>query len=140
MFFLVWCSFLLKWYFQCSLSPSDPNISETSYNAPSIPMCEYWFQWFKDDNFDLHNKEDLSQPKKFADTEVEALLDAYQCQMLNSHLKTFKVYGSHLKARKLGTICETKTSKDIFAHVNCCFNSKQGKFFCTVSSLGMQNG
>lgn len=43
-------------------------------NAPSQKTCERWFNRFKNGNFNLEDAEHPGQPKKFEDTDLEALL------------------------------------------------------------------
>ena len=43
-------------------------------------MCRKWFQRFKSGDFDLNDKERGKPPKKFEDTELQALLDADDAQ------------------------------------------------------------
>jgi len=45
---------------------ADPS-KTYSESAPSVKTCEYWFRRFKNDNFDLKDKECSSQLKKFED-------------------------------------------------------------------------
>lgn len=44
-------------------------------NAPSERTCRYWFSRFSEGNFDLSDQERENRPKKFEDTELQALLD-----------------------------------------------------------------
>ena len=43
--------------------------------VPSERSCRHWFQRFNNGDFDLKDKERPGQPKKFEDTELQALLD-----------------------------------------------------------------
>uniref|UniRef100_G1Q736 Mos1 transposase HTH domain-containing protein n=1 Tax=Myotis lucifugus TaxID=59463 RepID=G1Q736_MYOLU len=52
-------------------------------HAPSQDTCERWFKLFKSDDFDVKNKECPSQPKKFEDQQLQALLDEDVCQTQN---------------------------------------------------------
>lgn len=100
---------------------------------------EHLFRWFKDGDFVLNVKESLVQANKFKDAELDALLDADQCQMINDHLEKFEIHGSCSKAKKFSTIrIETKRHwKAFFAHANCC---KKEICFFMVSSLEMPKG
>jgi [histone H3]-lysine36 N-dimethyltransferase SETMAR len=44
-------------------------------HALSEAACKRWFQRFRDNDFDVRNKERGKPPKKFEDTELEAILD-----------------------------------------------------------------
>ena len=44
-------------------------------NVPTRDACVRWFRGFKNFDFDLKDKERLGQPKKFEDSELQALLD-----------------------------------------------------------------
>lgn len=44
-------------------------------NVPTQDACVRWFRRFKSGDFDLKDKERPGQPKKFEDTELQALLD-----------------------------------------------------------------
>jgi len=44
-------------------------------HAISEATCKRWFQWFRDNDFDVLNEERGRPPKKFEDTELEAILD-----------------------------------------------------------------
>ncbi|GJQ84722.1 hypothetical protein Trydic_g21127 [Trypoxylus dichotomus] len=46
-------------------------------HAPSKPICKYWFQRFKGDNFDVNDKERFPQNE-----ELEELFDIDPCQPL----------------------------------------------------------
>jgi len=63
-------------------------ISEVySKSGPSVKICEYWFRRFKNGNFDLKGKERSGQPKKFEDTELQAVLDENSAWMLQELTK-----------------------------------------------------
>ena len=44
--------------------------------------CQKWFQQFKSDDYDVNDKQRSGQPKKFEDTELQALLDENSAQIL----------------------------------------------------------
>ena len=46
----------------------------------SKSTCHEWFQRFKNNDFEVNYKERPGQPKKFKDTELQALLDEDPCQ------------------------------------------------------------
>lgn len=49
-------------------------------HAPSNTTCKEWFRRFKDNDFDVCDKERPGQSKKFEDPELQALLDEDPCQ------------------------------------------------------------
>jgi len=50
--------------------------------APSERICQEWFPRFKNDDYDVNNKQRSGQPKKFEGTELQALLDENSTQTL----------------------------------------------------------
>ena len=50
--------------------------------ALSERICREWFQKFKNDEFDIENKESSERPKVYEDAELEGLLnqDSFQTQ------------------------------------------------------------
>lgn len=50
--------------------------------APSERTCQEWFQQFKSGDYDVNDKQRSGQPKKFEDTELQALLDENLAQTL----------------------------------------------------------
>lgn len=50
--------------------------------APSERTCQEWFQRFKSGDYDVNDKQRSGQPKKFEDTELQALLDENSAQTL----------------------------------------------------------
>lgn len=49
-------------------------------HALSKTTCRDWFRRFKRGNFDVKDEERPGRPKKFEDTELQALLDEDSCQ------------------------------------------------------------
>ena len=49
-------------------------------NALSETTCIDWFRRFKNNDFDIEDKERSGAPKKFEDVELEALLHKDKCQ------------------------------------------------------------
>lgn len=47
---------------------------------PSERTCQEWFQRFKSGDFDVNDKQCLSQPKKFEDSKLQALLGENSAQ------------------------------------------------------------
>lgn len=73
----------------------------------------------------------LFNRKKLTEAELEALLDADQCQTFNDCLELFEV------VQKQGNWapCEKQeTSKGAFVHVNCYFNAKREYNNCHIST------
>jgi len=50
--------------------------------APLERTCQEWFQRFKSGDYDVNDKQRSSQPKKFEDIELQALLDGNSTQTL----------------------------------------------------------
>ena len=44
-------------------------------HVPSKTSCKEWFRRFNSDDFDMRDKEREGAPKKFEDTELQALLE-----------------------------------------------------------------
>jgi len=57
----------------------------------SETICRDWFRRFKDNDFDVNDKEHPGQPKKFQDGELEALLEEDSCQTLKELSETLNV-------------------------------------------------
>jgi len=80
--------------------------------AYSERSCREWFQKFKNDEFDVEDKERNGKPKVYENAELEALLDEDSCQMqkeltlgvtqqtISYRLKSLGIS----KARELGSI------------------------------------
>ena len=51
-----------------------------SNSALSKTTCRDWFRRFKNNDFDVEDKERSGTPKKFEDEELEALLHEDSCQ------------------------------------------------------------
>jgi len=85
-------------------------------HALSETTCRDWFRRFKNNDFDVEDKERSGAPKKFEDKELEALLHEDSSQTLGElaeslgvdHTtvsKRLKVLGMiHTKARTLGAV------------------------------------
>jgi len=50
--------------------------------APPKRTCQEWFQQFKNSDYNVNDKQRSGQPKKFEDTELQALLDKNSTQTL----------------------------------------------------------
>ncbi len=57
--------------------------------ALSETTCRDWFRRFKNNDYDLKDKQRPGQPKKFEDEELEALLDEDSCQTLEELAETW---------------------------------------------------
>lgn len=68
-------------------------------NALSNTTCRDWFRRFKNNDFDLEDKERSGAPTKFEDEELEALLDLDPCQTLVELGKTLQVDASTVSKR-----------------------------------------
>jgi len=77
-------------------------------HALSETTCRDWFKRFKDNNFDVNDKECLGQPKKFQDRELETLLeeDSSDAQRVVGNMSMSQSLVKRLKAmgmiQKLG--------------------------------------
>ena len=60
-------------------------------NALSETTCRHWFRRFKNNDFELEEKERFGLPKKFEDKELEELLDQDPCQTLAELGKSLQV-------------------------------------------------
>ncbi|GBP10453.1 Inositol-3-phosphate synthase 1-B [Eumeta japonica] len=59
-------------------------------NALSDTTCKDWFRRFKNNDFQLEDKECFGAPKKFEDEKLEELLDQDRCQTLTEFGKTLQ--------------------------------------------------
>ena len=83
-------------------------------NAPTDKSCRECFRRFKNGEFSIEDKPRCGQPKKFEDTELEALLDEgptqtqracrYIGSCSSSSFRTIKIHGNDSKARQLGSV------------------------------------
>ena len=74
-----------------------------AYGALSERSCREWFQKFKNDEFDVEDKERSGRPKVYEDAELEALLDEDSCQTLALTLGVTQPAISH-RLKSLGMI------------------------------------
>lgn len=58
---------------------------------PSERTCRVWFERFRNNDFDVKDKERPGQPKKFEDVELQKLLDANPAQTLSELSKALNV-------------------------------------------------
>ncbi|GBP31266.1 Mariner Mos1 transposase [Eumeta japonica] len=100
--------YILKHIFGHKATAEAHRILAETYgdNALSDTTCRDWFPHFKNNDFELENKEPSGGPKKFEDEKLEELLDQEQCQTLTELGKTLQedesTISKHLKV--LGTI------------------------------------
>ena len=75
---------LLHYFIQKKSAAEAHRILVETYgeHALSETTCRDWFRRFKNDDFDLQDKERSGAPKKFKDEELEALLDVVSCDGL----------------------------------------------------------
>ena len=70
-----------------------------AYGALGKSQCFEWFKKFKSGDFDVRNEERGKLPKKFEDSELQALLDDTQTQQLADQLNvTREVVSIRLKS------------------------------------------
>ncbi|EFN78223.1 Histone-lysine N-methyltransferase SETMAR, partial [Harpegnathos saltator] len=76
---------LLHYFFQKKSAAEAHRILVETYSdhALSETTCRDWFRRFKNNDFDVEDKERSGAPKKFEDEELEALLDEDPCQTQN---------------------------------------------------------
>ncbi|EFN83814.1 Histone-lysine N-methyltransferase SETMAR, partial [Harpegnathos saltator] len=77
---------LLHYFFQNKSAAEAHRILVETYgsnHALSETTCRDWFRRFKNNDFDVEDKERSGAPKKFEDEELEALLDEDPCQTQN---------------------------------------------------------
>lgn len=72
---------LLHYFFQKKSAAEAHRILVETYgdHALSETTCRDWFRRFKNNDFDVEDKERSGAPKKFEDEELEALLDENSC-------------------------------------------------------------
>lgn len=102
-----------------------------------IILDKFWrvntlFRWFKDNYFDLNDKERPGQPKKFAELQLKVLINADQYQT------QIETDGSCSKARKLGTIrIEAKIYRKKFSHIwITASTTKKERYFASYHHSG----
>ena len=52
-------------------------------NVVSKSTCKFWFRRFKEDDFDVSDRERSGAPQKVTNNELQALLDQNSCQTQN---------------------------------------------------------
>ncbi|KAG5312025.1 SETMR methyltransferase, partial [Pseudoatta argentina] len=96
---------VLLHYFNMNKSAAEaPRILDQTYgdNALSDTTCRDWFRRFKNNDFELEDKERSGAPKKFQDKELEQLLDEDPSQTLSELGKILQVDESTVSKRLKG--------------------------------------
>lgn len=135
---------LLHYFIQKKSAAEAQGILVVTYgeHALSEATRRGWFARFKNNDFDLEDKEHTGGQKKFEDKELEKLLNEDPCQTLAELGKSLQVDDTTVPKRlkALGTIqkqghwvlYELKPG-DIFSLVNCYYNGRKGKVFSPYS-------
>lgn len=99
---------LLHYFIQKKSAAEAHRILLETYgdNALSDTTCRDWFRRFKNNDFDLEDKQRSGAPKKFEDEKLEELLDQDRCQTLTEIGNTLQVDESTVSKRlkQLGMI------------------------------------
>lgn len=84
---------LLHYFIQKKSAAEAHRILVDTYgeHALSETTCRDWFRRFKNNDFDLGDKERSGAPKKFEDEELEELLNEDSCQTLTELAKSLRV-------------------------------------------------
>ncbi|KAG5324284.1 MOS1T transposase, partial [Pseudoatta argentina] len=95
---------LLHYFIQKKSAAEAHRILVQTYgdNALSDTTCRDWFRRFKNNDFELEDKERSSAPKKFEDKELEQLLDEDPSQTLSEIGKILQVDESTVSKRLKG--------------------------------------
>ncbi|KAG5308900.1 MOS1T transposase, partial [Pseudoatta argentina] len=95
---------LLHYFIQKKSAAEAPRILVQTYgdNALSDTTCRDWFRRFKNNDFQLEDKERSGAPKKFQDKELEQLLDEDPSQTLSELGKILQVDESTVSKRLKG--------------------------------------
>ena len=95
---------LLHYYIQKKYAAETLRILVETYGGNALPetICRDWFRRFKNNDFELEDKERSGAPKKFEDKELEELLDQDPCQTLAEHGKSLQVDESTVSKRLKG--------------------------------------
>ncbi|KAG5318299.1 MOS1T transposase, partial [Pseudoatta argentina] len=93
---------LLHYFIQKKSAAEAHRILVQTYgdNALSDTTCRDWFRRFKNNDFELEDKERSGAPKKFQDKELEQLLDEDPSQTLSELGKTLQVDDRALKEKR----------------------------------------
>ncbi|KAG5311915.1 MOS1T transposase, partial [Pseudoatta argentina] len=95
---------LLHYFIQKKSAAEAHRILVQTYgdNALSDTTCRNWFRRFKNNDFELEDKERSGAPKKFQDKELEQLLDEDPSQTLSELGKILQVDESTVSKRLKG--------------------------------------
>ncbi|KAG5320406.1 MOS1T transposase, partial [Pseudoatta argentina] len=95
---------LLHYFIQKKSAAEAHRILVQTYddNALSDTACRDWFRRFKNNDFELEDKERSGAPKKFEDKELEQLLDEDPSQTLSELGKILQVDESTVSKRLIG--------------------------------------
>ncbi|KAG5322698.1 MOS1T transposase, partial [Pseudoatta argentina] len=95
---------LLHYFIQKKSAAEAHRILVQTYgdNALSDTTCRDWFRRFKNNDFELEDKERSGAPKKFQDKELEQLLDEDPSQTLSELGKILQVNESTVSKRLKG--------------------------------------
>ncbi|KAG5307775.1 MOS1T transposase, partial [Pseudoatta argentina] len=95
---------LLHYFIQKKSAAETHRILVQTYgdNALSDTTCRDWFRRFKNNDFELEDKERSGAPKKFQDKELEQLLDEDPSQTLSELGKILQVDESTVSKRLKG--------------------------------------
>ncbi|KAG5327160.1 MOS1T transposase, partial [Pseudoatta argentina] len=95
---------LLHYFIQKKSAAEAHRIIVQTYddNALSDTTCRDWFRRFKNNDFELEDKERSGAPKKFQDKELEQLLDEDPSQTLSELGKILQVDESTVSKRLKG--------------------------------------
>ena len=149
------CGILLLYFIQKKSAAEVPRILVETYSndALSETTCRDWFRHFKNNDFNVKDKECSSAPKKFENKELEALLHEDACHaeagLAESLVVDHSTVSKYLKALGMdwklghGMFWELKP-RDVEWHLLTCEQllqqQKKKVFFCVVSSLAMKSG
>lgn len=92
---------LLHYFIQKKSAAEAHRILVETYgdNALSNTTCRDWFRRFKNNDFEIEDKDRSGAPKKFEDEKLEELLDQDRCQTLAELGKTLQVDESTVSKR-----------------------------------------
>ncbi|KAG5313053.1 MOS1T transposase, partial [Pseudoatta argentina] len=101
---------LLHYFIQKKSAAEAHRILVQTYgdNALSDTTCRDWFRRFKNNDFELEDKERSGAPKKFQDKELEQLLDEDPSQTLSELGKVLQVDESTVSKRLKGRALKEK--------------------------------
>lgn len=146
---------LLHYYFMKITAAEAHRILQQVYGEHALaePTCREWFRHFKNGDYNIEDKERPGRPKKFEDSELEALLDEDPCQTLEELSASLNVGVTTVwdRIQKMGIIQKhgfwlphelkpRDVERRFFLSQSNYLNASKGKAFCTESLLVMKNG